>query len=374
MQPHKFWDTQPVPKMREKLEEEKGGPLEEKTLEDVSKEPLPVPKGFRWDTVDLKNDEQAQEVYDLLKGNYVEDDENMFRFDYSIDFLRWILIPHNQVPSWMIGIRAEKTGKLLAFISAIPVTMSMHEKDVKMAEINFLCVHKKLRAHRIAPVLIKEVTRRVNLKKIWQAVYTAGVKIPTPVVTARYFHRNLNYKKLVEVGFTQTKPGKSIAVQAKIFKLPTEPLVPGIRPMVKKDSKKVHELLSAYLAKSTVIYQKWTYEDVIKHLLPVEGVLHSYVVESSEGEVTDFFSFYSLPSSVLKNEKHDRLEAAYAYYFVSNEVSMQCLMKDALIIANQLGFDVFNCLDIMGNEETMLEKLQFGPGDGNLHFYLYNWR
>jgi hypothetical protein len=32
-----------------------------------------------------------------------------------------------------------------------------------MVEINFLCVHKKLRDKRLAPLLIKEITRRVNL-------------------------------------------------------------------------------------------------------------------------------------------------------------------------------------------------------------------
>lgn len=52
----------------------------------------------------------------------------------------------------------------------------------KMTEINFLCVHKKLRSNRLAPVLIKEITRRVNIRNMWQAVYTAGIVIPTPVV------------------------------------------------------------------------------------------------------------------------------------------------------------------------------------------------
>jgi len=42
---------------------------------------------------------------------------------------------------------------------------------IKMAEINFLCVLKKLRSHRLAPVLIKEITRRVHEKNIWQAVF-----------------------------------------------------------------------------------------------------------------------------------------------------------------------------------------------------------
>lgn len=58
----------------------------------------------------------------------------------------------------------------------------------KMVEINFLCVHKKLRSKRVAPVLIREITRRVNLKGIFQAVYTAGVVLPKPIATCRYVH------------------------------------------------------------------------------------------------------------------------------------------------------------------------------------------
>jgi hypothetical protein len=54
-----------------------------------------------------------------------------------------------------------------------------------MVEINFLCVHKKLRSKRLAPVLIKEITRRVNLNGIFQAVYTAGVILPSLVSKCR---------------------------------------------------------------------------------------------------------------------------------------------------------------------------------------------
>ena len=32
---------------------------------------------------------QLKELYSLLNGNYVEDDDNMFRFDYSPEFLQW---------------------------------------------------------------------------------------------------------------------------------------------------------------------------------------------------------------------------------------------------------------------------------------------
>ena len=57
---------------------------------------------------------------------------------------------------------------------------------INASEVNFLCVHKKLRSKRLAPVLIKEVTRQCNLKGVFQALYTAGVLIPTPVSSCRY--------------------------------------------------------------------------------------------------------------------------------------------------------------------------------------------
>ena len=63
------------------------------------------------------------------------------------------------------------------------------ELDASTVEVNFLCVHKKLRSKRLAPVLIKEITRRVNVCGIFQAAYTAGIVLPKPVACCRYYHR-----------------------------------------------------------------------------------------------------------------------------------------------------------------------------------------
>jgi len=164
-----------------------------------------------WSDINILDDKEAQEVYTLLKENYVEDEDNMFRFDYSIEFLRWILCPPTYLPKWHFGVWSETDNKLLAFISGIPVEVKVKGTHIKMAEINYLCVHKKLRTKRMAPVLIKEVTRRVNLKGVYQAVYTAGVEIPKPICSAWYYHRNINYKKLVEVKFTGIKAGLSMS-------------------------------------------------------------------------------------------------------------------------------------------------------------------
>ena len=47
-----------------------------------------MPPGFEWSQLDVTKSEQLEEMYTLLNENYVEDDDNMFRFDYSIPFLQ----------------------------------------------------------------------------------------------------------------------------------------------------------------------------------------------------------------------------------------------------------------------------------------------
>ena len=122
----------------------------------------------------------------------------MFRFDYSMPFLEWALTPPNYDTSFHLGVRNERSGsKLMAFITGVPATAVVRGKPVRVVEINYLCVHKRLRTKRLAPVLIKEITRRVNLKGVFQAVYTAGVVLPKPVASCRYYHRSLDPKKPV---------------------------------------------------------------------------------------------------------------------------------------------------------------------------------
>lgn len=91
------------------------GPIEAEK-ENIRQEPYSLPQGFMWDTLDLSNSDvvstvyssnakmalvtgrnvvswcfvfQLKELYTLLNENYVEDDDNMFRFDYSPSFLKW---------------------------------------------------------------------------------------------------------------------------------------------------------------------------------------------------------------------------------------------------------------------------------------------
>lgn len=372
---HKFWETQPVGQFKDLADTSLSeGPIEAPTpLSEVKQEPYNLPAQYEWITCDMDSEEMCLEVYNLLTHNYVEDDENMFRFNYSKEFLGWALRPPGYYRSWHIGVRAKSSKKLVAFITGIPARIRVHDSIVNMAEVNFLCVHKKLRSKRLAPVMIKEVTRRVHLENIWQAAYTAGVILPTPITTCQYWHRSLNPKKLIDVGFSRLGARMTMSRTIKLYKLPDQTATHGFRKMEPHDVPAVTRLLRNYLRQFAVA-PDFDENDVEHWLLPKEGVVDSYLVESPEThEVTDFCSFYTLPSSILGSQNHSTLKAAYSYYNVSTKTPLVQLINDALIMAKRKDFDVFNALDVMHNE-SFLKELKFGPGDGKLHYYLYNYR
>ncbi len=90
-------------------------------------------------------------------------------------------------------------------------------------------------------------------------------------------------------------------------------------------------------------------------------------------QITDFFSFYCLPSTVIGNQKHPVLEAAYLYYYATSVAfdpkaeedgrlkhRLQELIADALVIARQAKFDVFNALTLMDNVSILQDlKVSF---------------
>jgi glycylpeptide N-tetradecanoyltransferase len=343
-----------------------------KPKDEVRAEPYKMPNGFEWSTLDIMDTEHRQELYTLLANNYVEDDDALFRFDYSKEFLEWALTPPGYSNDLLLGVRASASKKLVAFISAVPANVKVQAtSNLDVVEINFLCVHKKLRSKRLAPVLIKEITRRVNQTGVFQAVYTAGVVLPVPVASARYYHRSLNPKKLVSVGFSRTNPRMTMARMQKLYKV-ADTTKHAFVDMTEDHVDGVHKLLTKYLESKFSLHVNFTKEEIAHWLLPRTGVINTYVVvdEDDKTKVTDMVSFYHLPSTILN--KDETLYAAYSYYNVATSMTLSELMRDALILANATGIDVFNALNLMENE-TFLEELKFGKGDGNLQYYVYNW-
>ncbi|KAJ7141688.1 Myristoyl-CoA:protein N-myristoyltransferase, N-terminal domain-containing protein [Mycena crocata] len=401
---HQFWATQPVPQLGE------GPPLDDgyieppKPREEVRQEPYPLPAEFEWCTVDVQDRHQNEELHDLLSLHYVEDQSVMLRFKYSSEFLLWALTPPGYFKEWHVGVRVSSNKKLVAFIAGIPITLRVRGKVFPASEVNYICIHKKLRSKRLAPVLIKEVTRQINLQGIFQAIYTAAAVIPTPISACRYYHRSLNVPKLIEVGFTPVPRSMTAARMIRTYALPST-LSLVIRAIEEKDVAGVAALFTRYMRRFDLA-PVMTVDEVRHHFLSGNGtgkigdggagrriaqVTWTYVVENPETHtITDFFSFYSLPSSILRNPKHAVLEAGYLYYYATDAAfaggddggadveqrvteRLRALLGDALIIANQAQFDVFNATTVM-DTVPVLKDLKFGLGDGILNYYLYNWR
>jgi glycylpeptide N-tetradecanoyltransferase len=315
---HKFWSTQPVPQHGEELKTNE--PIEVKTVDQVQAKPYALPKGFVWSPCDMNDPVQVDEVYTLLYENYVEDDDNMFRFDYSREFLQWALKYPGYHPDLHVCVRATSSNNMLVgFITGVWQNQAVRGTTVPMVEINFLCVHKKLRSKRLAPVLIKEITRRVNLKNVWQAVYTAGVVLPKPVARTRYFHRSLNPKKLIDIGFSRLAPRMTLQRTIKLYRLPDTPQVPGIRALEERDVPAAFALLRDYLL-NFKLHPVFTEEEFRHCFLTRNDVVYSYVVENPETkQITDMCSFYCLPSTIIGHKVYNKLKAAYSFYNVRNK-------------------------------------------------------
>ena len=226
----------------------------------------------------------------------------------------------------------------------------MRQKTLNCSEVNFLCVHKKLRAKRLAPVLIKEITRRCYVQGTFQAVYTVGSLLPTPVSTCRYFHRAIDWEKLYDVGFSPLPHGSTKQRQVVRYKLPDTTTTPGLREMTAADVDVTLDLLKRYLERMDMaqVFTKTEFEHwMAPKEKPKEQVVWSYVVEDPETKkITDFFSFYNLESTVIGNKKHSVIKAAYLFYYATEvafekddaklKTRLNGLMKDALILSKKV--------------------------------------
>ncbi|KAK2512532.1 hypothetical protein Q9233_016192 [Columba guinea] len=319
---YQFWDTQPVPKLGEVVNTH--GPVEP-DKDNIRQEPYTLPQGFTWDALDLgdRGVTMANSLGDDLRAGGVTHVSCSKQGDVlvtgmwlpSLRPLKKALRPPGWLPQWHCGVRVVSSKKLVGFISAIPATIHIYDT---------------------------------------------------------YWHRSLNPRKLIEVKFSHLSRNMTMQRTMKLYRLPETPKTPGLRPMEHRDISAVHKLLTEYL-KQFHLTPVMSREEVEHWFLPQENIIDTFVVESAPGEVTDFLSFYTLPSTIMNHPTHKSLKAAYSFYNVHTKTPLLDLMSDALILAKSKGFDVFNALDLMENK-TFLEKLKFGIGDGNLQYYLYNWK
>jgi glycylpeptide N-tetradecanoyltransferase len=151
-------------------------------------------------------------------------------------------------------------------------------------------------------VLIKEVTRQVNLTGIFQAIYTAGVVLPTPVSTCRYvismyvsggaqesisyFHRSLNIPKLVDVKFTYVPRSMTLARMIRVYKMVAKPQLSGLREMEERDVSDVADLFTRYMQRFSM-----------GPIMTLDEVRHQFL--SGRGRMDEPSEHYRRPGQVV---------------------------------------------------------------------------
>ena len=277
-----------------------------------------MPAGFEWCSVDVKDDLQIQEVYDLLKNNFVEDSDSNYRFEYSVDLLRWVLDTPNRDQDLHLGVKATGKTKILGFLAGIPTKININGNVIKTCYINFLVVHKKLRHKKLTTLLVKEIARRIKSTNTWSAIYTAGHVIRPPFAQSQFFHRQLNVKKNIEIGYAALPKNTTLARYVKSLALkeisPSD--IKGIpRVMTTKDVAEVYQLYKRQMKKYKCHFV-YSQDEFMHLIVPKKGVVYTLVIEGADGKLTDFISFYNLPSQIIKDETGHGHKYINVSYFV----------------------------------------------------------
>ena len=380
---YKFWSTQPVPQFNKPLNVEFGPILQDTKIEDIQTEPYTLIEGFEWKDIDLNQTSDVDKLYEFLKSNYIDDESQLFGSDYSKDFLKWFLSPPDMYKDWLISVvkedKIKNKKKIIGFIAAIPTKLSINNTEIKMAKVCLLCVKKEFRNKRLTPVLIQEITRRINLKNIWQGVYKTFYYLPKAFTKSQYHYRSINLKKLLDVQYTYLPNNKiSIGNAIKKYELPDEPKISGFRKMEEKDLEQIFNLILER-NKKYKIHEILSIKEVEHWFLPKNNIVYTYILEDEGHKITDFCSFYSIQRTILNpnkaNEaanKYKKINFAFELINYNTSISVKELLRSAIILAKQNNFDAYHCIDYKENVENFKELL-FTEKIGKMKYYLYNF-
>jgi len=221
--------------MHSKKEVMKEGEITAFKPEEQSKEPMPLPAGFEWDTFDATDDKECEAICVFIGDHYVESKD--FRVIYSIEKFRWAVMTPGWEREYHLLIRNSKNKKIMAIMVGCPKKFIINGVNKTMLEGNFFSIHKKLRSKRLAPIMSQEMFRRQRANGINQTYMTSASTFPTPFARCNYYNKYLNHKKLVDVRYTGLG---NLTMQQfiKRYKLPdpkTINIEGSIRVMEKKD-------------------------------------------------------------------------------------------------------------------------------------------
>jgi glycylpeptide N-tetradecanoyltransferase len=372
--------------------------------------PAPLPNGFEWSTVDPRQPAELAELTQFMSEHYIEDSQHLVRLDYSSGLLAWALSAPGTPTSFAAAIKATASKRLMGFIGAMLVQLpSMPDPWL---QVDFLCVHKRIRNKRMASVLIKEIVRRGLVEgnhRYKCGFFTSALPLPiAPVCTLESWERLLNPTKMFACGYGTPfmVQNKGMFVRRLSLDRQRHPYRHELVPMTEEHVPQVTKLLNSRPMSFRAVYDN----DQTRHwLLPRAGVVETYVVlepppaaasspaagaaapstsvkpkqapasapaaapaAAAQRKVSMFASYFHLHSKLLQHPVHKDIKLAHLwYYHAPTDDALRWLMRDLLLKATEQGMDMAMCTN-QGRNAKFLEALQFGKSTSKLRGYAYN--
>ena len=339
---YKFWETQPLRK-----ENIDGGILNEKFEQDM---PEPHDK-FEF------CEPKTKDVYKLLKHHYSEDNTSKIHPYYSREYIDHIL-------SIGFGLGISAKDKLVGFIYCSIDKLNINHTVHKVGNINYLCVHTKLRTLGLAELLIKGITFMAQQSDIKIGMFTTERFLPKPYMTTKWHYRPLNIKRLLDIGFVEVKK-EDKEILPLYYDIPKTNK--KYKLLKRDDLESVLHLIQNYNKKYNIHYEDDI--DSLQRRFIDNPNINSYVIYNDDDEPIDMISLFIRDMSVRGKEN---IKECGLYYYTSNITTSLSIVKIGLNIAKHLECDIFSILDIMENSSAIMD-LQFDPSNHNIYYYMYNY-
>jgi glycylpeptide N-tetradecanoyltransferase len=363
---YNFWDKQTITKIGENPAI--SNIIDKDINEKFKNKEQSVCKSYRWYEFNLNNSNDINDVVNFLNKYYKQTINNNFIVNYSKEFLEWNLPKES---SFVIGLKAEDNENIGAIIAGTIRKLQIFDKQEDVADINYLCVHPKLRENNLSPVLIDEVIRKLSNQNIKVGFFKTTNYIPSPICKLEYYHRPLRYKKLYENGFIRLdKDAHSTESADYSFQVQYKQNPRHIK-MTEKHYEKAFELLNEYHDQYN-LHEVYTLEKFIKTFANSDIVSSYVILDENEDVVIDFYSYYKLP--YYSQEKKIYIRCAYLHTYTSNTETPITIFKSLIWNTYNEKLDVLTCLDNMENSEILYDNFnKIVKGAGYIYYNFYNW-
>lgn len=322
--------------------------------------PLTLPDNYIWRIFNVTNFEECKEIADFLKYNYVEDNKNQYRFNYTADFIFWYL---NSLKSKAIGII--NNNSLVGFISSRYIKVSLNKNIEDLVEIDFLCIKKNTRNNKLCPILIQEITRFSHLDGVFEAIFTSENKYFNLLSSVKYYSRMINIKHLYDIKYI--KSNNTLTELENYYSLPK---IKGSKQLIRlnrgDDYNKCYELYNKYVSKFAV-HEIFTKEEFINSFN--NNHVTTYVLVDNNN-ILDFISYYYINISLIENPD-ENIKDGYLYYYTNTSNNLHKMFQLLLHKLKDDNIDSFLVLNIMDTEISILESFKFIKDSTEFNYFLF---